>query len=60
MFQQILESSQNDKKGIQLYVRGQAIPGVVTKINADSVELRSREYSKIVVKLESIDAAALS
>lgn len=60
MFHQILEASMNDKKGIQLYVRGQAIPGVVTKINADSVELRSREYSRIVVKLDSIDAAALS
>ncbi len=60
MFRQILEASMNDKKGVQLYVRGQAIPGVVTKLNADSVELRSREYSKIVVKLDSIDAAALS
>lgn len=60
MFTSILESSLNDKKGVQVYVRGQAIAGLVTKINSDSVELRSREYSRIVVKLESIDAVALS
>ncbi|MEP6534821.1 MAG: hypothetical protein ABJF23_05865 [Bryobacteraceae bacterium] len=43
-----------------IYMKGQSIPGIVTKVNADSVELRSREYSRIVVKLESIDAVAMS
>jgi len=60
MFQQILEASQNEKKGINLYVKGQAIPGIVVKVGADTVELRSREYSRIVVKIEAIDAAAMS
>ena len=60
MFQQVLEASLNEKKGVMIYVKGQSIPGIVTKINADSVELRSREYSRIVVKLESIDAVAMS
>ena len=60
MFQQILEASQNEKKGIMLYVKGHQIAGVVTKVSADSVELRSREYSRIVVRIDSVDAAALS
>jgi hypothetical protein len=60
MFRSILEASQNDKKGLMLYVKGQAIPGLVVKIDADTVELRSREYSRIVVKIESIDAAAMA
>lgn len=60
MFQQILEASQTEKKGVNLHVRGHAIAGIVVKINADSVEMRSREYSRIVVRLDSIDAAALS
>ena len=60
MFQQVLEASLNEKKGVMIYVKGQSIPGIVTKINADTVELRSREYSRIVVKLESIDAVAMS
>src|SRR5690349_14683685 len=60
VLQEILEASQKDKKGVNLYVKGQAVPGVVTKIDSEFVELRSREYSRIVVRLASIDAAALS
>lgn len=57
---EILEISQKDKKGIMVYFRGQSIGGVVTKIGADTVELRSREYSRIVVRMESIDGAAIA
>ncbi len=60
MFQQVLKASLTEKKGVVLYVKTLSIPGIVTKINADSVELRSREHSRIVVKLESIDAVAMS
>ncbi len=60
MFRSILEASQNEKKGLMLYVKGQAIPGLVVKIDAESVELRSREYSRIVVKIDAIDGAAMS
>jgi hypothetical protein len=56
----LLETSQKEKKGVMLYVRGQSVPGVVTKIEGDTVELRSREYSRIAVKLDAIDAVALS
>jgi hypothetical protein len=60
MFHSILEASQTDKKGVMLYVRGQAIPGLVVKIDAESVELRSREYGRIVVRLDSLDAVAMA
>ena len=60
MFQELLESSQKDKKGVMMYVRGQSITGVVVKISGDFVELRSREYSRIMVRMEAIDAVALS
>lgn len=60
MFRSILEASQTEKKGLTLYVKGQAIPGMVVKLDAETVELRSREYSRIVVKIESIDAAAMA
>src|SRR5262245_34958644 len=43
MLQEILEASQKDKKGVNLYVKGQALPGIVTKIDSEFVELRSRE-----------------
>lgn len=60
MFRSILEASQNDKKGLMLWVKGQSIPGVVVKIDAETVELRSREYGRIVVRLDSLDAAAMA
>jgi hypothetical protein len=57
---EVLEESLKSKKGLMLYVKGQAIPGVVMKISAEVVELRSQEYSRIVARLDSIDAVALS
>lgn len=59
MFQQILEISLNDKKSVTVYIGGQSLGGGVVKLNADTVELRSREFSRIVVRLDSIDAVAL-
>jgi hypothetical protein len=43
-----------------LYVKGQTIAGIVVKISGDVVELRSREYSRIAVRIDAIDAAAMS
>ena len=57
---ELLEASQNEKKGITLYVKGQSIGGLVVKIAGEMVELRSREFSRIVVRIESIDAAAMA
>jgi hypothetical protein len=56
---ELLEASQNEKKGLMLYVKGQSIAGIVVKISGDVVELRSREYSRIVVRIDSVDAAAM-
>ena len=58
--QEILQASQNDKKGVSVYVKGQAIAGIVVKIAGDIVELRSREFSRIVIKMDAIDAVAMS
>ena len=57
---ELLEISQNEKKGIMVYFKGQSVGGVVTKISGEVVELRSREYSRIAVRIDSIDAVALS
>ena len=57
---ELFEASQKDKKGLMLYVKGQAIPGVVVSISENSIEMKSREYSRIVVKIDSIDAVAMS
>lgn len=60
MFRAILETSQTEKKSVTLYVAGQTITGIVTALTDEHVELRNREYSRIVVRLEAIDAASMS
>ena len=60
VMKEILEASQNEKKGVMLYIKGQSIGAVVVKMTGDMVELRSREYSRIVVRMDAIDAVAMA
>ena len=58
-FREMFETSQKDKKGIQVWVKGQSIGGAVTKILGDeAIEMRNQQYGKIVVRVDSIDAVA--
>jgi endonuclease YncB( thermonuclease family) len=57
---ELLEISLKEKKGVMLYFKGQSIGGIVTRIDGDTVELRSREYSRVAVRIDAIDAIALS
>ena len=56
----VLKASMETKKGVTLYVRGQTIALVVTALGDQFVEGRSQQASKIVVRIASIDAAALA
>ncbi|HSH90400.1 MAG TPA: hypothetical protein VK996_10470 [Ramlibacter sp.] len=57
-FNEVLEASLKDKKGVVLYVKGQAIPGRVTKLTADAVEMTGREFTKVVVRKDAVDGVA--
>lgn len=58
--EQALAAAQESKKGVMLYVGGQAIGGGVTKIEPGQwVELRSQQYTRIVVRLDRIDGIAM-
>ena len=57
---ELLEASQNEKKGVTVYLKGQTLGGVVTKISGDIVEMRNREFGRIVVRIDAIDAAAMN
>lgn len=57
--EQALTAAQADKRGVSLYVDGQVIPGLVVRIEPGQwVELRSQQFSKIIVRLDRIDAIA--
>jgi hypothetical protein len=57
---ELLEAGQKEKKGIMLYLKGQSISGIVVKIAGETVELKSREYTRIVVRVDAIDALAMN
>ena len=59
-FKPYFETSMKENKGAMFYVEGQIISGVVTKVNKDNVELRNREYGKIIILIEKISAIAMS
>ena len=59
-FRKLLDRSEKERKGLMFYVKGQTIPGVVVKINGDTVEVRNQTYGRIIIRLESIDAVAIN
>ena len=57
--EQALVAAQQDKRGITLYVGGQTIGGAVTKVEPGQwVELKNQTMSRIVVRIDRIDAIA--
>lgn len=57
--EQALATAQQDKRGITLYVAGQTIGGAVVRIEPGKwVELKNQTSSKIIVRLDRIDAIA--
>ncbi|NRF68933.1 hypothetical protein HLB44_18220 [Aquincola sp. S2] len=58
--EQALAAAQESKKGIYVYVGGQQIGGAVVKIEAGQwVEMRSQQYTRIVLRLDRIDGVAM-
>lgn len=59
-FQELFAQSQKDKRGLTFFVKGQSIPGVVTKVIGDAVEVRNQTHGRIIIRLDSIDAVAMN
>jgi len=57
-FEEVLQASLTDRKGVMVYVDGQAIPGRVTKLGPETVEISSQEFRRIVVRRDRINAVA--
>jgi hypothetical protein len=57
-FKELLEMSQKEKKGLTFYVNGQVIAGGVIRITEDAVEIKNREFGRIIIRLDRIDAVA--
>ncbi|HKR60472.1 MAG TPA: hypothetical protein VJS64_12120 [Pyrinomonadaceae bacterium] len=60
-YQQLLDLSQKEKKGLTFFVEGQTIPGIVVKvIGNEAVEVRNQTHSRVIIRLESVDAVAMN
>ena len=60
-YQELFERSLKEKKGLNFYVKGQTIPGVVVKvIGNEAVEVRNQTYGRIIIRVDSIDAVAIN
>ena len=58
-YSEMFAKSQAEKKGLTLFVQGRPVVGLVTAIHDDVVELRSQEFSRIVVRIDRIDGMAI-
>jgi hypothetical protein len=58
-FRELLELSLNEKVGLTFIMNGHSLPAIVTKIGDDgTVEGRSQEYGRIVIRLRRVNAIA--
>lgn len=57
-FTELLENSLKERKGVVVYLKGQAVGGRVTRLTDDAVELTSREYTRIILRRAAIDGVA--
>ena len=61
VWQELFTISQRDKKGVTFWVGGQAIGGLVLKvIGEEAVEVKNQTYSRLVIRLSSVDAVAIN
>jgi hypothetical protein len=58
--QELLELSLKNGKGLMFHLGSQSVGGAVTKIGDTTVEIRNREYSRIVLRLDRIDGVAMN
>jgi len=58
-FQELLDFSLANKRGLTFYLNGQSVGGYVTKIVDAAVEVRNQEHDRVVLLLDRIDGVAL-
>lgn len=60
-YQELIEQSQKEKKGLTFFIKGQTIGGLVTKvIGSGAVEVRNQTYSRVIIRLDQVDAVAIN
>lgn len=59
-FKELIEQSQTERRGLTIFINGQTLAGIVVKINgAESIEMTSQAFRRIIVNVEAIEAIAV-
>lgn len=59
--EEILNQSLTQKKGMSIYIGGQVINAIfVKRIDANTIEVRNQTFGRIIIRVDRIDAIALS
>ena len=59
MMEDLLKMSLETKKGLNFFIRGNSIGGLVLRMGNGMVEVRNQNYGRIVIRIDSIDAVAM-
>jgi hypothetical protein len=61
LFKELIQVSHDEKRGLTIFIKGQTIAGIVTRIiGLDAIEVRNQTHSKIIIRLDAVDAMAIS
>ena len=61
LFKELIETSMKEKRGLTIFIKGQTIAGIVTQIiGLEAIEVRNQTFSKVIIRLDAIDAMAIS
>lgn len=59
--EEVLNQSLTQKKGLSIYVAGQVINAIfVKRIDANTIEVRNQTFGRILIRVDRIDAIAIS
>ena len=59
--EEVLNQSLAQKKGLSIYVAGQVINAIfVKRVDANTIEVRNQTFGRILIRVDRIDAIAIS
>ena len=60
IYKELLERSLKEKRGLTFFVNGHTVSGIVTELlGEEAVAAYNQTYSRIVIRLDRIDAVAM-
>jgi hypothetical protein len=61
LFIDLIKTSMEEKRGLTIFIKGQTIAGVVTQIiGLEAIEVRNQTFSKVIIRLDAVDAMAIN